>query len=258
MIKVNKVLIDKYVGLFMLRGKNIDLTNIVIVEDDIEIANLLNTLLVKENYKPKIYNSGEAFWDDLEFNDPDLIILDIQLPDVSGLDICRHLKHNDNYKKIPVIALTARNQNYDIIKGLEMGFDDYITKPFDNNVLIAKIKSVIRKEKYLKLKVDTIKIHDDFLLEKENQSIIIDNKKFALTTFEFKTLCLLVENKNKVISRNKIIDEIKGDEVDCSDRSVDKLINRLRKKMGCYSESIISIYGAGYCFKYEINKFAKC
>ena len=227
--------------------------SIFVVEDDIEIANLLNILLKKEGYEPKIFHRGNDFLNKIYDNEPDLIILDILLPDISGLELCKELKKEDKFKKTPVIALTSRSDKFDVVIGLNVGFDDYMTKPFDNAILMAKINAILRKENNSKNESYVMSIDKDFILDKNSYSIIITGETIKLTSLEFKTLCLLVENSNIVINRNKIIDVIKGNDIDSSDRSIDKLINRIRKKLGNYSKNLVSVYGVGYCFKSELK-----
>lgn len=223
---------------------------ILILEDDLEIANLLNILLTNEGHDVQIFHTGKDFMNYASQNESDLIILDILLPDVSGLEVCKQLKKEQVFQSIPVIALTSRSDKFDIIKGLSVGFDDYVTKPFDNNILTAKINAILRKESFTKGSGSKIiNINNDLILDKEAFSLKIEDKNINLTFLEFKTLCFLLENKNKVVNRNLIIEIIKDDNIDSSDRSVDKIINRIRKKIGKYAGNIVAVYGAGYCFK---------
>lgn len=226
---------------------------IFILEKDSEFAKLLQFLLIKESYKPFIYNNDDEFLKNIYNYKPDLIILNTTIPDKIGLEICKELKNDNLYKKIPIISLAEKNDKYNIITELNEGFDDYVVKPFDNDIFIAKIKAILRKEDYYSEFNFThvIEVFPDFIINKELFSVQIAGQNIKLSSFEFKILCLLIEHKNKILNRENILCLIKVNNMQITDRSIDKVISRIRKKIGKYSESIISVYGEGYCFKSE-------
>lgn len=229
---------------------------ILIVEDDNDVSRLLRIILSKEGYKTEIYKNGNDFFDQIDRHKPDLVILDLLLPQMSGFEICKQLKEDDEYRKIPVIALTSRSDKFDIINGLNIGFDHYFTKPFDNKILVAKINAILRREGYSKEppKPSKIQIDENLIIDKDMYAIIINGEDVRLSSLEFKTFCILAENKNKVICRNIILDSISSFDTEASDRSIDKIISRMRKKLGDYSHNLVAVYGVGYCFRINEEK----
>lgn len=219
---------------------------ISIVDDEEDILEALSVFLKKNGYDVITAPNATVFFKQLKKKIPDLFILDLMLPDMDGYDICKRLKSDPKYSSIPVIMLSAKSEESDKIIGLELGADDYVTKPFSHKELLARIK-VIHRRNILKTDMTSSELFDGKIkLNKENFELIIDNKKISLTTTEFKLLELLISRKGNVLSRDKILDYIWGEDKIVIDRTVDVHIRHLRKKLGKYATAIKNIHGVGY------------
>lgn len=223
---------------------------IFIIEDEPDMLELLAYILERENFEVFKCKNGKEALSALETMQPDLILLDLMLPDMSGLEICKRIQDDSVQSMIPIIMLTSRNDEYDVLTSFNFGCSDYITKPFNEKILIARIKASLLKnngcsdsEKNKIIKIDKMII--DFL----RFEVSIKNKIINLTPLEFKLLYLLVKNKNKVFSRKQIFNEIYENDDYRGDRAIDILVNRIRKKIKNYSENLETIYGVGYSFK---------
>lgn len=220
--------------------------HILLVEDDIRLAKLIEQFLQQNNYQVSVLNSGEHAINYIYAQQPDLVILDIMLPEMDGFTICRRIRagfHN------PILFLTAKDSDFDHILGLEMGADDYMIKPIEPHVLLARINMVLRRRKQLSDK-KTITI-DSLHIDKKSRQVTLHNQLVELTSHEFELLWLLANNPGEVQSRDFIHQQMLGREYDGLDRSVDVRISRLRKKLGDNTESpykIITVWGKGYLF----------
>ncbi len=223
--------------------------SIAIVEDNLELSNLLKILLMKAGFETYLFNNGDEFLDKYNKINIDLVLLDLQLPTISGIEICKILKSNPTYRQKPVIALTARDNEFDIVNGLNIGFDDYITKPFNQNILIARIKAALRKYNYISdtetLSIEGLEINEGSL------QVFVDGVDSNLSSHEFKTLLYLINNKNRVLSREQILEAINVHSENVGDRAIDTVIAKIRKKLKSYAKLIVSVYGAGYMFRYK-------
>ena len=211
---------------------------IAVVEDEINLANLIGKYLNNEGYEYKIFNSGEQASKEIK-EDYKLWILDIMLGDeISGYDIIKKIRERED---VPVIFTSARDQDLDKIIGLELGSDDYVTKPYSPKELVLRVNNIIKRA-YMgqtqKIIYDTYEIDVDKRLVKD------ESKELSLTTLEFDLLLMLVQNKNKSFSRSHILETVWGDNYFGSDRVVDDLVRRLRKKMP--KLRLNTIYGYGY------------
>lgn len=225
---------------------------IFIIEDEEEMLKLLSYKLDKEGAIITCFTSGIEALKAIDSQNPDLILLDIMLPDIYGLEICRKIKNNPNTKNIPIIMLTARNSEFDIVNGLNIGADDYITKPFSPRILVARINASLRK--YQNQDNSTSIIHiQDMQIDSARFEVLIKRKPVNLTSSQFQILYKLASNVGQVFSRNQIINTIHGIDYDVCDRSIDLLIGRLRKKLGPYADYIETIYRVGYRFKESIE-----
>ena len=223
-------------------------TSILIIEDDKDIVEMLSFHLKKNNYTILYSYNGEDGLTKARENNPDLILLDLMLPGIHGLDVCRIIKSDQKTKNIPIIMLTAMGQEDDIVKGLETGGDDYITKPFSLDIISARIKAVLRRSNIKKDElVKSIDIHGVIIRPRSREGII-DNKNINLTFTEFQILFLLASHPGWVFTRYQIIDKIRGDSYPVTDRSVDFQIVGLRKKIGKKGKHIMTIRGVGYKF----------
>jgi two-component system alkaline phosphatase synthesis response regulator PhoP len=225
---------------------------ILLVEDKADIAELIIYHLEKENYSVSWAENGEEALIMIENMPFDLVILDLMLPRISGLEVLNRLKTNTKYKSIPVIVESARTDDSDIIKGLEMGADDYVTKPFSPKVLLARIKKVL----------DRIDKNNFELLSFENGELTIDHRNHEvkihgtpinLTNIEFNLLEILVRNNNKVLTRDHLIMSLWSEKDLATTRVIDVHINFLRKKLDKFAQYIKSIRGVGYIFQYINN-----
>jgi DNA-binding response OmpR family regulator len=214
---------------------------IYIVEDDRPIANLIRLNLQLEGYQTEIYADGQLVLTAIEEEIPDLILLDIMLPGIDGFEIQSRIKE----KNIPVIFLTARTNLNDKLLGLELGADDYITKPFDNRELILRIKAVLKRVKLQRDPNDEIAL-GDFRLVISQRCFFIKDQLIDLTPTEFDLMRLLIENKKIVFSREQLLLSLRSLDAWGDSRTVDMHIQRLRKKLGDYKDVIKSIYGVGY------------
>ena len=227
----------------------LDSKNILVVEDDLDIRELISFNLQNEGHQVFEAKDGEAGIDKAREKLPDLILLDLMLPGIQGLDVCRVIKSDQETKETPIIMVTALGQEEDIVKGLETGADDYITKPFSIKVLIARVNAVLKRsievgeDKSKDILINGINIKTRSREVWVNKNVIND-----LTFSEFQILYLLAGHPGWVFTRYQIIDKIRGDNYPVTDRSVDFQIVGLRKKLGDAGKLIKTVRGVGYRF----------
>ncbi len=217
---------------------------IAFVDDEPDIVRLIAHHLKKEGFKVKEFYSGSDLLSYLKTAFPDLIILDLMLPDIDGLEICRMLKRDEKTAFIPIIMLTAKGTETDKVVGLELGADDYIVKPFSPRELIARVKTVLRRTSP-KERVEIIEIAD-LLIDPQKFEVRVRGQIVDLTPTEFRILEILAENKGKVFNRERLLEKLWGDEKVVVDRTIDVHIKRLRKKLGETGKLIKTIRGIGY------------
>ena len=223
--------------------------HIQIIEDEPDIADLLEFNIINAGYKSSKSKDGETGLEKVREMQPDLILLDLLLPGINGLDVCSILKSDTQTKSIPIIMLTALGQEKDIVKGLESGADDYITKPFSVEILLARIKAVLRRNLSEKTtQEDNVSIHG-ITITLRTRDVMVENKKLNLTFTEFQILHLLASHPGWVFTRYQIIDKIREDNYPVTDRSVDFQIVGLRKKLGNHGKLIETVRGVGYRFQ---------
>jgi two-component system phosphate regulon response regulator PhoB len=220
---------------------------VLIVEDELDIAELVAYNLAREGYRSRIALSAEEALTALQERTPELIVLDLMLPGSSGLELCRRLKRDPERREIPIVMLTARTQDSDIIAGLEAGADDYLTKPFSPRVLVARIRAVSRRIG----KADAVE--DEPRIEVHGLTIDVPRREVSsggvpleLSFTEFELLALLARNPGRVFTRTQIISSIKGSEYPVTERSVDVQVVGLRRKLGEASALIQTVRGVGY------------
>ena len=227
----------------------LDSKNILVVEDDLDIRELMSFNLQNEGHQVFEAKDGEAGIDKAREKLPDLILLDLMLPGIQGLDVCRIIKSDQETRETPIIMVTALGQEEDIVKGLETGADDYITKPFSIKVLIARVNAVLKRsievgeDKSKDILINGINIKTRSREVRVNENLIND-----LTFSEFQILYLLAGHPGWVFTRYQIIDKIRGDNYPVTDRSVDFQIVGLRKKLGDAGKLIKTVRGVGYRF----------
>lgn len=225
---------------------------IFVVDDEEDILALIKMNLEKEGYKVICFENGEECVKKAGENPPDLIILDLMLPGMDGLDVCRILRNDTKTRFVPIIMLTAKGDESDIVTGLELGADDYITKPFSTKVLLARIKAIFRKTITPADKTqagNNIIKRKNLLIDMGRREVKIDGKNIDLTFTEFEVLRLLVSRAGWVYTRSQIVNAVKGSGYPVTERSVDVQIVGLRKKLGKYSNLIETIHSVGYRFK---------
>ena len=227
----------------------LDSKNILVVEDDLDIRELISFNLQNEGHQVFEAKDGEVGIDKAREKLPDLILLDLMLPGIQGLDVCRIIKSDQETKEIPIIMVTALGQEEDIVKGLETGADDYITKPFSIKVLIARVNAVLKRSiKFGEDKSKDILINGINIKTKSREVWVNKNLINDLTFSEFQILYLLAGHPGWVFTRYQIIDKIRGDNYPVTDRSVDFQIVGLRKKLGDAGKLIKTVRGVGYRF----------
>jgi two-component system phosphate regulon response regulator PhoB len=222
---------------------------ILIVEDEEEIQELLHYNLSKDGFRSIGVLSGEDAIKKARNEHYDCILLDLMLPGMDGLDVCRALKKDEKTRSIPVIMLTAKGEEPDIVTGLELGADDYIVKPFSPKVLIARIKTVLRRKSAEPVDDSApLQVHG-MLIHPGRREVLFRNKPVELTNMEFQLLHFLASRPGWVFSRYQIVEGVRGDNYPVTDRSVDVMIVGLRKKLGDAGSLIETVRGAGYRFK---------
>ncbi|MEN6355719.1 MAG: response regulator [Armatimonadota bacterium] len=222
---------------------------VLIVDDEEEILRLVDYNLAKEGYLTCTVTTGEQALIEARTGMPDLIMLDLMLPGVDGLNVCRILRSDPITKAIPIIMLTAKGEESDIVTGLELGADDYITKPFSPKVLIARVRAVLRREKTEPAKEsDIITIHG-IRIDPGRHLVTINSETVDLTLTEFRILHALARRPGWVFTRYQIVECSRGEESEVTDRSVDVHIVSLRRKLGEAGEYIDTVRGVGYRLK---------
>lgn len=218
---------------------------IAIVDDEPDILELVSIHLKKACFKVIEFVDAKSLLKFLEHDVPDLIILDLMLPDVDGLEVCKYLRKENKYSLIPIIMLTAKDQELDKVLGLELGADDYITKPFSPKELVARVKAVLRRN-VQKVESQKIEIADILVIDLQKYEVFSYGKKVALTAIEFRILKILASKKGWVLTRDKILDDLWGNEKAVLDRTVDVHIKNMREKLGKAGRLIKNIRGIGY------------
>jgi two-component system alkaline phosphatase synthesis response regulator PhoP len=222
---------------------------ILIVEDDCDIQELLSFNLKREGYSVLLADSGEDGLKSARAKLPDLILLDLMLPGADGLEVCRALQTDDKTRHIPVIMLTAKGEDIDIVTGLEVGATDYVVKPFSPKVLIARIRNALRRKSRDDTEEDTVTKLAELTIDHGRYEVTADGKPLDLTPTEFQILLCLGRRPGWVFSRYQIVNEVRGEDTIITDRAVDVQIAGLRKKLGEYGNYIETVRGVGYRFR---------
>jgi len=221
---------------------------ILLIEDEEDIAAIIKLQAELSGYKLHVEVDGINGYRAIEREKPDLVILDIMLPGENGLDICRKMKGHPDLKNIPVIILSAKGEELDVVLGLELGADDYVSKPFSPKILFSRIKAIFRRGKEPEKTAKTVKF-SDFVLEIDRYILRRGEKVIPLTLSEFGILRRLISNRGKVLTRNQLLDDINNDDAFIVDRNIDVHIASLRKKLGPTFDWIETVRGVGYRFR---------
>ncbi|KAA3637037.1 MAG: DNA-binding response regulator [Calditrichaeota bacterium] len=222
---------------------------VLIIEDEKDIIELLEFNLRKNGFEVKYAQSGEDGLRLARTSPPDIILLDLMLPGINGLDICKLLKTDQKTGHIPVIMLTAKDEEVDVVTGLEVGADDYITKPFSPKVLIARLRALLRRNTEKGETVKKVLKAGPITIDPGKHSVEIDNQQIQLTATEFQLLLVLAKRPGWVFNRTQLVDDIRGEDHIITDRAIDVQIANLRKKLGDAGEFIQTVRGAGYRFR---------
>jgi len=220
-------------------------TTILIVDDEEDIIELVRLNLAREGYQTLACTTGEKALEIAESKLPDLVILDIMLPGIDGMEVCRRLKGNPSTRQIPVLMLTAKGEEADIVAGLELGAGDYVTKPFSGKVLAARVRRLLRSHEEETDDRSVVRVQD-LTIDPPRHEVLVDGKSVSLTLTEFNILHLLARRPGVVFTRYQIVDEIHGSDCMVTDRAVDVQIVGLRRKLGSYGKLIETIRGIGY------------
>ncbi len=220
---------------------------IAVVDDEPDILGLVSLHLRKNHFRVREFSDGSSFIKYLDSEIPDLVVLDLMLPDADGFEICKYIKRKKDLAHVPIIMLTARNEEADTILGLELGADDYIRKPFSPKELIARVKTVLRRfESKRETGTPAKTIIGNTIIDPDKLEVTIDGQKVDLTSTEFRILQLLASEKGRVFSRDRILDYLWGNEKAVVDRTIDVHIRHLRVKLGAAAKLIKNVHGVGY------------
>ncbi|MBU2446513.1 MAG: response regulator transcription factor [Bacteroidetes bacterium] len=221
---------------------------ILIADDAKDIVEVLKYNLDKEGYEVSISFDGiEAIRK--ANKDIDLIILDVMMPKLDGIETCKKLKQNPETRDIPIIFLTAKNTEIDEVLGLEIGADDYLIKPVSIRRLLARVKTILRRNEQTEISKEEILILDDIEIDPKNYTVKIKSKEISFPKKEFETLLFLVKNKERIVSREMILDSVWGSDVYVGARTIDVHIRKIREKLLEYGDRIETIKGVGYRFR---------
>jgi two-component system, OmpR family, alkaline phosphatase synthesis response regulator PhoP len=221
---------------------------ILVVDDEEDILELVRYNLVREGYTVVCAASGEEALKVADAEPVDLVILDLMLPGIDGLEVARRLKRNAGTREIPIVMLTAKGEEADVVAGLELGADDYVTKPFSPRILIARMKAVIRRRRGISEGENEVLSIRELSIHTGRRHVTAGGKPLDLTYTEFQVLYFLARRPGWVFTRSQIVDAVRGDDYPVTDRSVDVQIVGLRKKLGALGKYIETVRGVGYRF----------
>ena len=219
---------------------------ILVVDDEPDILELIRYNLTRNNYDMTGVASGEEAFASMRTSPPDLVVLDLMLPGIDGLEVCRRLKNDARTAAIPVVILSAKGEETDVVTGLELGADDYLTKPFSPRVLLARIKAVLRRQQSEPDVADAGITHHDLRIHPGRHEVLVGGALVQLTLTEFRILHLLARRPGWVFTRNQILEAAQSDDASVTTRAVDVHIVALRRKLGASGDLIETIRGVGY------------
>ena len=224
---------------------------VLIVDDDTNICELLPLYLEKDGFDTCIANDGEAAIVKFNVEEPDMVLLDIMLPKLDGWQVCRTIRKTSN---VPIIMLTAKGETFDKILGLDLGADDYVTKPFDSKEVVARVRAVLRRTSVGDESTEKIVKYDKLIINLTNYELIVDGKQVDTPPKELELIYHLASNPNRVYSRDQLLDEVWGFEYYGDSRTVDVHVKRLREKLEGVSDqwSIKTVWSVGY--KFEVKQ----
>jgi two-component system phosphate regulon response regulator PhoB len=225
---------------------------ILVIEDEEDILALLQYNLAREGYLVSSAASGEAGLQAARAERPDLVLLDLMLPGMDGLEVCRRLRLDEQTREVPVVMLTAKGEEADVVAGLELGADDYVTKPFSPRVLVSRLRAVLRRRQRTAepaVGEEGAIRRNDLVIHPGRNEVLVAGKPVELTFTEFRVLLFLAGRPGWVFTRYQIVNAVRGDDYAVTDRAVDVQIVGLRKKLGPCGKYIETVRGVGYRFK---------
>ncbi|SFN05464.1 response regulator [Thermodesulforhabdus norvegica] len=228
-----------------MKGKTI-----FVVDDEPDLCDLVKLHLEKSDFRVKTFLSATSLLNALQTELPDLIILDLMLPDMDGMDLCRILRKNERTARVPIIMLTARGEVSDRVLGLELGADDYVTKPFSPREIVARVRAVLRRLEQSD-EEEILQIGDVLSISPRRFEVLVEGRKVSLTPTEFRILTVLARRKGWVFTREQLLENLWGGEKIVVDRTIDVHIKNLREKLGKAGKLIKSIRGVGYKIEAE-------
>ncbi|HEY4309599.1 MAG TPA: response regulator [Pirellulales bacterium] len=222
---------------------------VLVVDDEQDLLELVSYNLNKEGFRVVCVSSGEEALAAARRDMPDLILLDLLLPTVDGLEVCRRLKADPRTQHIPVLMLTAKSEETDVVTGLELGAEDYVTKPFSPRVLVARVKALLRRRTKESSDDEAAVTVHELVIHPGWHEVLLAGKPIDLTFTEFRLLHFLARKPGWAFTRSQIVDAVKGEDYPVTERSVDVQVAGLRKKMGEFGDYIETVRGIGYRFK---------
>jgi two-component system phosphate regulon response regulator PhoB len=223
---------------------------IVVIEDEEDILEVISYNLRREGFEVTTSTSGEDGLTKIERNAPNLVILDLMLPEIDGLDLCRKLKSDPVTQSIPVIMVTAKGEESDVVLGLGMGADDYVVKPFSPKELVARVKAVLRRSRAVPEQDRKERIaRNGLIIDPQRHDVRVDGESVTLTATEFRLLHFLASHPGRVFTRDQLLTRVIGEEAIVIDRNIDVHVRAIRKKLGEHRQIIETIRGVGYRFK---------
>ena len=222
--------------------------SVLVVDDEPDILELVRYNLEKEGYAVDTVGSGEEGLERARAHQPDMMVLDLMLPGMNGLEVCRVLKRESRTREIPVLMLSAKGEEGDVVKGLELGADDYVTKPFSPKILVARVNAATRRKAKPEDDAAIVRIKE-LVMDPRKHEVLLDGEPLQLTLTEFRVLHFLARQPGWVFTRYQIVDAVKGEDYPVTDRSVDVQIVGLRKKLGRFGSYIETVRGVGYRFQ---------
>ena len=220
------------------------MSKICVVEDERDMASLVAHNLEKERFEAQVFHDGESFLESLNEAVPDLVILDLMLPKVGGLDVCRMMRADEKTRSVPVIMLTAKGTELDIVLGLELGADDYIVKPFSVRELVARVRAILRRSE--DTKSDDVLVFKELSVDRDGFQVKAGGRSVDLTYAEFEILSLLASRPGKVFTRQQLIETTGDMNRVITPKTVDVQVAHIRSKLGEYGELIKTVRGVGY------------
>ncbi len=225
---------------------------IIIIEDERDMADLVAMRLKREYYEVEVAYDGRDGLDRVRCNPPDLVLLDIMLPWISGTEVLCAMRNDPRMSSVPVVMLTARTEEADIVVGLQLGADDYVTKPFSMSVLLARIAAVLRRSEFSVAGKEVLAV-GPIVIDPERYRVSVHGEPVALTATEFRLLVAIVAARGRVLNRNQLIDQALGMDAVVTDRTIDVHMAGLRRKLGKARNMIATVRGVGYRLTDEEN-----